>query len=56
MRWTVVWVEEAGAELQRVLQNSRLAQQLAKALLQLDVLLAANPERLGESREGIERI
>ena len=56
MRWTVVWSEEAGREVQRVLRSSRFAQQLANELVRLDARLANDPEQLGESREGQRRI
>lgn len=56
MKWTVVWAEEAGTEVQRVVSRSRFAQQIANHILAVDARLAADPTTLGESRAGNERV
>jgi hypothetical protein len=56
MKWTVVWAEEAGTEVQRVLGQSRFAQRIVDLLLQIDARLASDPTAIGESRDGNERV
>jgi hypothetical protein len=56
MTWTVVWAEEPGTEVQRVLRQSRFAQRIVDHLLAIDAQLADDPTAIGESRDGHERV
>jgi hypothetical protein len=56
MKWTVVWSEEAGTEVQRIVSQSRFAQPIVNHLLSIDAQLADDPTAVGESRAGTERV
>lgn len=56
MKFTVIWTEAAEAELARIWLGSRYRARLGEAAQRIDEALSQDPEREGESRDGVVRV
>ncbi|MFT3879049.1 MAG: hypothetical protein QM703_05235 [Gemmatales bacterium] len=56
MKWTVLWQPSAEQQLTNLWTNAKNKQSITFASNQIDALLRTQPQALGESRSGLERI
>jgi hypothetical protein len=56
MKWTVVWLPDAEAQLANLWLNALDRRQLARACNEIDRILKLDPLNAGEGRDGVNRM